>query len=224
LQRVSLAAEEPSFTDRVAVSWVLVLTIFSMLSAVLIALSSLPLALLATVIASDVSQGDDATWTPWLVMAAIGSAALVGILLTWRLPAVAYAFRILATLPFLIVAVISLWLLIPVALALAAHVSLMLSQWQWTLRTYLRWASAVGVAIVFGWLTLPLNEGRSCEDVHDPSSLCDIWYETALGIGNAEDRELLGGSVLAVVVGLIVGFGGARQGDDSQPKAGLLGV
>jgi len=153
--------------------------------------------------------GQDSTWPWWLGALCFAAAGAVGLVLTSRLPVVAYALRLVAMVPLLVLGLVGIWLMIPAALIAACHLSLMLSHIRWTLNGAGRWVVAVLVGVGFAVVTLPVVE-VGCR----PKSGTDCEYNSILGWGFYERQQPLLWGGLAVLVAVIVGLPVARDEQD----------
>lgn len=196
-------------------AWGTLLAGVSIVGTIIASMAVFVLAMLMSVISEDFGGGAGASWAYWLVALAFAVAGLAGLVLTSRLPSLAYLLRAAALVPALLVGLLTPWVLALPALVLAADLSLLLSHWTWGSRPVGRWMAAIALGLVCAGVTLPSAADEWCDRPRDPGSYCEVTYDNAVGMNFQEgERALLGWVLVAALVTVVVGLPVLRDEQD----------
>lgn len=184
---------------------------------ILAVLSVFLLALVVVELARSFGGDDEPMEWLWLVAIAFACAGVAGLVLTSRVPTVAYLLRLVAVLPVLSLGFVSPWLMAPAVLVGAADLSLMMSHWAWARPKAVRALAGLATAVILGVIVLPVSQELSCENPGDPPATCEAWYGNILGWSTYEEdqRNLVGWGLVALLGGLIVALPVTR--DTGEP-------
>ena len=188
------------------------LAVVSIVGTALAVLSVFLLAAIIVVLSRDWG-GEQSTWWYWVVALAFAVAGVAGLLLTARVPTLAYLLRLVAVLPMLSIGFASPWLLAPAVVVVAADLSLMMSCTVRLQRGAVRVAVGVATALVLALVFLPVSRELNCENPGDPTATCEAWYGNILGWTTYEerDRNLVGWALVAALGGLMVAIPARRD-------------
>lgn len=195
--------------------WGRVLAVVSIAGTILAVMSVFVLTLGAAMLVSGFDGSDDPTWWFWLIASGFATVGLAGLLLTSRLPTVAYILRLVAVLPLLALGFVTPWLMLPVILVGGADLSLMVSHRSWGHQPLFRVLAGVVTTVVLIIVIVPLSEVRSCENPGHRAA-CEVRYGSVLGYTAyaPEEQNLIGWGLLAVLGGLLVALPVTRDTGD----------